>query len=70
VGPVLTIYPGIWIDSEGCLHLDPVRACQAAGYDPTPENVQAMQEGAIDAFRAAGVIEPFTPIVEIDVDAN
>ena len=41
------IGPGIYVDSDGALHLDNVALCIAHGFPPTQENQAQIQKAAV-----------------------
>jgi hypothetical protein len=38
--------PGVWVDDAGALHLDIKAMVAGAGYEPTPDNLRAMERAA------------------------
>jgi hypothetical protein len=38
--------PGVWVDDAGALHFDLEAMVRGAGYEPTPENMAAMEKAA------------------------
>jgi hypothetical protein len=50
--------PGVWEDQAGALHFDIEAMVRGAGYEPTPENLRAMERAAHDmAARIGAVVE-------------
>lgn len=52
--------PGVYSDGTGALHVDAVELCEAAGYEPTPENIATLEAAA--AEMAAGVGATFETV--------
>lgn len=52
------IAPGVYVnDGDKSLHLDLVELCEAAGYDPTPQNQAVVAQGAMDIFEGRIPVE-------------
>jgi hypothetical protein len=46
--------PGVWVDTAGALHFDIEAMIRGAGYEPTPENLRAMEKAALGIARQIG----------------
>ena len=50
--------PGVWADDAGALHFDIEAMVRGAGYEPTPDNLRAMEKAAHDmAARIGATVE-------------
>lgn len=50
-------YPrGVWVDGDGTLHFDLEEMIRGAGYEPTPDNLRAMERAARDMARQVGAV--------------
>lgn len=66
---------GVWSDDDGTLHLDPRAMCIGNGYEPTAENMAALEAAARDIFGeldvpVAEVFEPVEVVIEVRVDGE
>ena len=50
----MTYPPGVWVDEDGALHFDIEAMVRGAGYEPTPDNLRAMEKTAHDMATQIG----------------
>jgi hypothetical protein len=60
----MTYPPGVWHDNDGALHFDIEAMVRGAGYEPTPENLRAMEKAARDmAVQIGAVVEERNDVI-------
>lgn len=66
----MTYPPGVWVDDDGVLHFDLEAMVRGAGYEPTPDNLRAMEQAAHDmAAQIGAVVESVTDNPHYQPDA-
>ena len=48
--------PGVYVETDGTLHLDLPEMCEAAGFEPTPANQAIIQRAFVDFAEAVGIV--------------
>jgi hypothetical protein len=48
--------PGVWVDEDGTLHFDLEAMVRGAGYEPTADNLRAVEEAARDMAAQVGAV--------------